>query len=60
MKEASDCLKRAVHCQKLAEKAGDAACTRLYRNVAAQWRKLARDSERHKRMTWTQDTERRE
>jgi hypothetical protein len=58
MKEASDCLKIASRCETLAIEVTDASSTRVLNQVAEQWRKLARDAERHKRQTWVQGQER--
>jgi hypothetical protein len=57
MKEASECLKIAQRCDVLASEANEVTSTRVLRAVANQWRKLADDSERHKRLTWTQRPE---
>lgn len=53
MKKASECLKSAVRCESLADEAHAVSSTRLLQQVADQWRKLAKDSERHRRLTWT-------
>jgi hypothetical protein len=58
MKEASECLKIAQRCESLAKEANRASATRVLENVASQWRKLARDSERHRRLTWSQRPDR--
>ncbi len=58
MKEASECLAAARRCEGLANQTNDASSTRLLHVIAEQWRKLAQDAERHKRMTWTGEAER--
>ena len=58
MKEASECLKIARRCENLASEVNQASSTRMLEDVANQWRKLAKDAERHKRLTWTQSSER--
>ena len=50
MKEAHECLKLASHCEELADTAVHMDGQRLYRQLASQWRKLADDSPRHKRL----------
>jgi hypothetical protein len=57
MKQASECLKSAERCETLAVQARAASSTRILEHVAEQWRKLAKDTERHKRMTWTRSPE---
>ena len=60
MKQASECLKSAERCETLAVEARAASSTRILEQVAEQWRKLAKDTERHKRLTWTRNPEREE
>jgi hypothetical protein len=54
MKEASKCLESAERCETLAVEVHDASSSRLLQQVAEQWRKLARESGRHERLTWMQ------
>ncbi|MBS0523403.1 MAG: hypothetical protein JSS04_07170 [Proteobacteria bacterium] len=51
MKEAFECLEKAAVCDRLAWHARDASSTRLFHDIAGQWRRLARDTDRHKRQT---------
>jgi len=53
MKQASECLRIAVRCETLALDASAASSIRQLHELAEQWRKLANDSERHKRLIWT-------
>jgi hypothetical protein len=49
MKQASECLELALRCQVLSDRSSDAG-TRVLRELAAQWRKLADNAERHRRI----------
>lgn len=49
MREAPDCLSRAFACDTLAGQARDSSSVRVLREIADQWRQLARDTDRHKR-----------
>ncbi len=51
MKEAFECLQRAVVCETMAGHAKDASSSRMLRAIAGQWRQLAHGTGRHKRMT---------
>jgi hypothetical protein len=55
MKNASECLEIALRCEALAEHTRDASSTRLLQEVAGQWRKLARQTPRHERLTGMRD-----
>jgi len=49
MKEAFECLDKANFCDRLARQAGNASSTRVLSGIAEQWRRLAHDTDRHKR-----------
>jgi hypothetical protein len=49
MKEASECRERAAVCDNLAPLMQDATATRLLRDLAVQWRRLAEDADQFKR-----------
>jgi len=51
MTEESECLHRATVCETLAGQAQDSSSARMLRDIAVQWRQLAHDTDRHKRMT---------
>ncbi len=51
MKEAFECLQRATACETLARHARDVSSTLILQDIAVQWRQLAHDTDRHKRMT---------
>jgi hypothetical protein len=51
MREASECLKRATECETMARTAQDSSTSRAMRDIAGQWRQLAQDTDRHKRIT---------
>lgn len=50
MKEAFECLDKATVCETLAGGTRDASSTRILQDIADQWRRLARDTDRHKRI----------
>jgi hypothetical protein len=50
MKEAPECLKRANICETLAGTAQDASSVRTLRDLARQWRRMADDADRYKRL----------
>ncbi len=60
MKEAYECLKRATLCEALADRAQESSSTRVLRDIADQWRQLAHDTVRHKRITGKSPSARKE
>ena len=50
MREAYECLNRATVCDTLAGQAQDATSVSMLRDIADQWRQLAHDTDRHKRI----------
>lgn len=51
MKEASECLERANICETLARRAQDPSSVRALRDLASQWRRMATDADRYKRLS---------
>jgi hypothetical protein len=51
MKEAPECLERASICDTLARRAQDASSVRVLRDLANQWRRMATDADRYKRLS---------
>jgi hypothetical protein len=49
MKEALECLDKASYCDMLARRTRDASSTQLLSDISDQWRRLAHDTDRHKR-----------
>jgi hypothetical protein len=56
MKEASECLKSAQRCEDLAAEVSEGSSWHVLQQLADQWRKLARESARHKRLTSTPES----